>query len=121
MLQETSGFQKHIYEGGQNKLKADKCKQLLKMLQETEVGQEVVKFVHFTGKTEMLIIVETVKYKVQKLSQSSVQDQYRFVCACGAKELVLASSTSLCQHQTSRNIFDSKNGHQHCLEIPCKI
>jgi hypothetical protein len=37
--------------------------------------------VHFTGKTGMSIIVATVKYKVQKLGQSSVQDQYRFVCA----------------------------------------
>jgi len=32
------------------------------MLQKTEVRQEVVQFVHFTGKTGMPIIVETVKY-----------------------------------------------------------
>lgn len=50
---------------------------------------------HFTGETGMSIIVATVKYKVQKLGQSSVEDQYRFVCAYGARELVLTSSTSL--------------------------
>jgi len=91
------------------------------MLLEIEVWQEVVQFVHFTGKTGMPIIVESVKCKVQKLGQSSVQDQYRFVCAYGARELVLTSSTSLCQQQTSGNIFVSRNSHQHCLEILCKI
>jgi hypothetical protein len=91
------------------------------MLQETEAWQEVFQFVHFTGKTGMPIIVETVKYKVQKLGQSTVQDPYRYVCAHGARELVLASSTSLCQQQTSRIIFVNSNNHQHCLETPCKI
>jgi hypothetical protein len=40
----------------------DKCQKHLKMLQETEILQEVVQFVHITGKTGMPIIIEIVKY-----------------------------------------------------------
>jgi hypothetical protein len=40
------------------------------MLQETEVWQKIVKFVHFKGKTGKPITVETLKYTVQKVSQT---------------------------------------------------
>ena len=40
MLQEMSGFQKHTSEGGKTN-KASKCKQHLKMLQETKYGRKL--------------------------------------------------------------------------------